>query len=112
MSGKTFQRKFWNFGTSPHCLGSIDGKHIAIKWPGNSGSLFFNYKGFYGIVSRAVYEAHFVFTFVNTGDFGSNDDSGILLIFAMGKSLEKNSLRIPTPEQFEGFQDPLTIHLG
>lgn len=46
-SFQTIARGFDVKANFPHCVGAIDGKHIRVCNPANSGSLFFNYKAFF-----------------------------------------------------------------
>lgn len=108
---KEISEEFLNLWNFPHCIGAIDGKHIAIQCPINSGSLYHNYKGFFSIVLMAICDAHYVFTFVNIGDFGSNNDSGILQNSIVGKSFASNALGVPDAEPEEGFDIPLPYYL-
>ncbi|RVE44383.1 hypothetical protein evm_010953 [Chilo suppressalis] len=71
---ETGYREIWNF---PNCLGSIDGKHVAIKCPRNSGSNFFCYKNFFSIVLLAIVDPFYKFIVVDIGSCGRFSDSGI-----------------------------------
>lgn len=61
----------------PLCLGAVDGKHIRITKPPGSASLYFNYKHFYSIVSLAVVDSNYRFTYIHVGSFGKDSGSTI-----------------------------------
>ena len=86
----------WNF---PNCIGAIDGKHIMIQCPSNSGSLFFNYKSYFSIVLLAVALADYRFVMVDIGAYGSSNDSGVLNHTALFKCLKNKKLGIPPSKQ-------------
>ena len=76
----------WNI---PHCIGGIDGKHTAIKAPFKSVLCFHNYKSFFSILLMAICDANYCFTYVDVGNYGSTNDSGVLLNSQMGKDLKE-----------------------
>jgi hypothetical protein len=95
-----FNRK-WNF---PHCIGAVDGKHVRIVAPMNSGSLFFNYKDFFSIILLAVVNADYEFVFVNVGAEGKASDGGVWACSGLKQQIEDpgNPLMIPEPSPIHG----------
>ena len=94
----------WNF---PHCVGAMDGKHIAITAPANSGSLYYNYKHFNSIVLLAVADASYRFTYVDIGNCGRVSDGGVFNNSSLAAALEGSSLNLPPPDQIEGIATAL-----
>lgn len=81
------------------CLGALDGKHIRLKKPNNSGSKYYNYKGYFSIVLLAVTDADGKFIVVDIGSCGGNSDAGVFNRSNFGKALAENKLDIPQPGQ-------------
>lgn len=82
----------WNF---PNCLGAIDGKHIRIKCPHHSGSMYYNYKNFFSIVLQAVADANYKFTIIDVGGYGKQSDGGSFRSSSLFHLMENKRLHIP-----------------
>lgn len=92
---KTYAEGFWKRWNVPNCVGAVDGKHITLQCPPNSGSLFFNYKKYYSIVLMAVSNHVYRFTLVDVGAYGGNSDGGIFNDSLIGENMKNENLNLP-----------------
>lgn len=91
--------RMWDF---PNCIGSIDGKHVRIKCPAHSGSMFFNYKKFFSVHLQGITDARYKFITIDVGDYGRRSDSGVFMETGVYHHLENNSFNVPPPKPLPG----------
>lgn len=86
---------YWNTWQMPNCFGAVDGKHIKLKCPPNSGSCYYNYKKYFSIVLMAICDHLYKFKLVDVGAYGGNSDGGIFDASVIGKNLKNGQLNLP-----------------
>lgn len=84
----------WDF---PNCLGAVDGKHIAMKAPNNSGTTYFNYKKTFSINLMAIADASYKFITVDIGQMGSSSDGGVWDHSNFGSAWNRDRINVPPP---------------
>ncbi len=89
-----FSRR-WQFH---HCLGALDGKHIAITCPSNAGSEYYNYKGFHSIIFMALVDGDYKFSWVDVGSNGSAGDAQVFNRSELKECIEGDSVGVPGAE--------------
>ncbi|XP_034033540.1 uncharacterized protein LOC117516795 [Thalassophryne amazonica] len=87
----------WDFH---HCCGCIDGKHVRVLAPPHSGSLYYNYKGFYSIIMLALVDANYKFMYVDVGACGA--DAGAFTRCGLHLALEQDKAGLPPSEPLPG----------
>ena len=89
----------WQFH---HCIGALDGKHIAIMCPKNAGSTYYNYKHFHSIILMALVDGDYKFSWVDVGSSGSSGDAQVFNHSELKEHLEKGTLGLPQQDVLPG----------
>uniref|UniRef100_A0A3B4Y4W8 DDE Tnp4 domain-containing protein n=1 Tax=Seriola lalandi dorsalis TaxID=1841481 RepID=A0A3B4Y4W8_SERLL len=86
---------------------AVDGKHVTIQAPPQTGSQYFNYMKTFSIVLLALVDSNYKFRVIQVGDFGRTSDGGVYAGSALGRGMETKSLHVPPSTSLPG-----AAHLG
>lgn len=102
---KESSQKFYETWQFPNC--SIDGKHVTIKCPNNTGSQHFCYLKKFSVVLTAIVGPDYKFLCVDIGGYGKNSDGGIFEQSTMGKKFESVTFSVPQENPLPGQHKPV-----
>lgn len=108
---KKIAEEFQGLCQFPHVIGAIDGKHIRIQAPTKSETLYHNYKGFFSLLLLAVCDAKYNFTFVDVGQYGSNNDCSVLANSNICRALDNSTLGVPSAEKIKSMEKDMPYYL-
>ena len=97
--------EFGDRGNIPNGLGAMDGKHILIKPPLKSGSLYYNYKETFSIVLLVVVVADLRVIYADGGTNGRVSDKDDWNKCSLKQRLDAKTLNIPDPSPLPGTQE-------
>jgi len=86
---KAIAEDFWNIWNLSNCIGAVDGKHVNIEAPANSGSVYFNQKETFSAILLALVDANYNFIIIDVGPFGRSSDGGTFSHSALEKTYGK-----------------------
>ncbi len=87
--GKKLQMTFDLFWQFPNCIGA-------------SGSLYYNYKGWFSVVLMALVDAYYCFIMIDVGAYGRNSDGAIFANSEFGKAFLSDKLGVPCGQPLPG----------
>ncbi|XP_015372634.1 PREDICTED: uncharacterized protein LOC107167931 [Diuraphis noxia] len=89
----------------PNCVGAVDGKHIRLQCPKNSGTQYYNYKNFFSLVLMAICDSNYCFSIIDVGSFGKESDCNIFKQCPFGKKLYSDKINFPQDKCLPGDED-------
>lgn len=91
--------RIWNF---PHVVGCLDGKHVQIKCPNRTGSMFYNYMKYFSVVLLALVDCEYKFLVIDVGGYGKQSDGGTFMSSSLYKALHDGTIVLPPSEELPG----------
>jgi len=79
----------------PNCVGAVDGKHIRLECPKNSGTFYYNYKQYFSLILMAICDSNYCFRIIDVGSYSKESDCNVFKRSVFGKKLYRNNLNLP-----------------